>query len=138
MWEKQYQTLFGWIPGFLSFLLIACGRVAEPPMQAGGLYVVEDGRGGFRPAKMIRFDSAVVHLRLYSNRLAFRPDTIVSDTLHWRVKSGELPSYEHFPMSRQLFASWSPELRGFDSVTIDEIRMVEEWKTSGGEIVGGG
>ena len=132
----KYRTLIIFVSGFLSLVLLSCGPITEPLMHRGGIYIVEDGRGGFRPAKMLEFDSTVVHVKLYSNPLVYRVDTIASDTLRLEARPGELPSHKHFPMSRQLFASWSPELRGFDSVRIDEIEMVEEWKKSGGEVVG--
>lgn len=121
----------------LALFLLSCDPVAEPPLERGGLYSVEDGRGMFRPAKIIAYDSNIIHIRLYSNALAFRPDTMIVDTLRLAEHPGELPSYEHFPMSRHLFISWGAEYAGSAPVTPDELEMVEEWKNSGAGVVGG-
>ncbi len=120
----------------LCLLLFACGPIAEPSLEVGRLYVIDDGGGGFRPAKLIAFDSTVVHLRLYGNVLPFRPDTLVADTLSLNRQPGGPPTYKHFPVSRTLFRRWSPEPVGFDTVRPEEWRLVEEWKMNAGGVVG--
>lgn len=120
----------------LAMFLLSCGPIKEPEMEQGGLYTVEDGQGTFRPAKILAFDSGVVHLRLYCNTLSYRPDTIVADTLRLVAHPGEPAAREHFPVSRQLFLFWVPEYVGFDSVRADEHELVEEWEASERVVVG--
>ena len=121
---------------FLAVILYACGPIKEPQMEQGGLYTVEDGEGTFRPAKILAFDSSVVHLRLYCNTLSYRPDTIVADTLRLVAYPGESVAREHFPVSRQLFLFWLPEHVGFDSVRPDERQLIREWEGSERVVVG--
>ena len=120
----------------LLLLLCSCGPVKEPEMVRGGLYTVKDGEGSFRPAKILAFDTAVVHLRLYSNRLEGGTDTMIIDTLRLSPLPGESPARDFFPVSRTLFLFWRPELVGFDSVSVEEAEMVREWEISDRERVG--
>ncbi|MCB0711439.1 MAG: hypothetical protein KDD67_03825 [Ignavibacteriae bacterium] len=120
----------------LATILLSCGPIKEPQMEQGGLYTVEDGEGTFRPAKILAFDSSVVHLRLYCNTLSYRPDTVVADTLRLVAYPGEPVAREHFPVSRQLFLFWLPERVGFDSVHPDERALVGEWENSERVVVG--
>lgn len=105
-------------------------------MEPGGLYSVEDGTGGYRIAKLFAWDSTTVHLRLYSNRFPARPDTVASGTLRLRPAPGEPVGREHFPAARYLFRAWSPQLVGHDTVTAQERGLVEEWRSSGGRVIG--
>jgi hypothetical protein len=134
--RKEPRLLY--LPAFsaILLLLIGCGQMKDPVLQPGGLYSVEDGSGGFRAAKLLRYDSAVVHLRLYCNRFTVRPDTLAAGALRLQSLEGEPTGRPHFPAARYLFRAWNPELIGFDSVTAEETKLLEEWERSGSAVVG--
>lgn len=114
----------------------ACTETPEPELIAGGLYSIEDGRGEYRAAKLLAYDSSTVNLVLFSNRYEYRPDTIRADSLRMVPAPEELRSREHFAASRRLFKAWEPELAGLDSVTSGERLMVGQWIRSGRRAAG--
>lgn len=131
-WDLPYLPAFA----ALALAVIGCGPIADPEMRAGGLYSIEDGSGAYRAAKLLAFDSAVVHLRIYSNGWKARPDTISPMMLRLVPRAGEMSGREHFPVARHIFRAWGPELIGFDSVDEEERRLVREWERTGERAVG--
>jgi hypothetical protein len=111
----------------LSLLIVACNRTSPPatplaaPPQAGTLYSLSDGEGGFRAAKVISADAEVIFVNLYGNRWTTRP------TLAAAQKAG-FPAPIAFLTAT--FAGMQPVALQTGTVSADELEAYEAWKRS--------
>jgi len=126
-----YRTL--WLLVSAAFLMLtAC---AQSNWKEGGLYSVEGEKGGFSIVKILKLDSAGVHIRAYSNRFPQRPTDIDVSTLYMAGidrKPEEELGMGHLPLSRDSFSGWKPELIWVVPVEPAELEGYEIWKDAKG------
>ena len=126
-----YRTL--WLLVSAAFLMLtAC---AQSNWKEGGLYSVEGDNGGFSMVKILKLDSAGVHIRAYSNRFSKRPTDIDVSTLYMagiNRKPDEELGMGHLPLSRESFSGWRPELIRVVPVEPTELEGYEIWKEAKG------
>ena len=111
----------------LCGLLAACSRdksrvqgLSGPP-QAGALYSLNDGEGGFRVGKVVAAEEEVVFVRLFSDRWTSRPSV---DKARTATVAAPLA------FSVQNFVGMQPVQLENGSVSPEELDAFETWKES--------
>ena len=105
-------------------------------LQAGALFsVYVDGK--YRVAKVLVVEPDAVHVRLYKETYARRPEQVPSQTL----TLGTIHDVEGFgmgylPLSEGAFRAWRPEVLGFEPVTDDELDGYKIWREDSGGVFG--
>ena len=89
----------------------------------------------FSVAKILAMSGDVVHVRLYKEKFALRPQTVGMGTLSLgRVDDPDGFGVGHLPLSRGTFGSWLPARFQSELITDDEFIWVTEWEKSGGGV----
>ena len=108
-----------------SMLLVSCGekKVEGTPLlsgvpQAGALYSLNDGEGGFRVGKVLALEGQVVVIHLYGNRWISRPSRSVA-------KAAGNPMTVAY--SSQSFADMQPIHLEDGAVSDEELAIYEKW-----------
>ena len=114
----------------LSFFA-ACTRTSG--LREGALYIVNDGEGAFRVAKVLVVDDRGVHVRLYKNKWKERPKAVDLSTLSMgSIHDPDGFGMGHLPLSKKSFAGWQPIFLQDGVVAKDELDGYEMWKQGGG------
>ena len=104
----------------------ACGKkTAESkplsgPPQAGALYSLNDGEGGFRVAKVVAVEADVVFVHLFAKRWTSRPAAVEAEA--------QTPSPVAF--SPDTFAGMQPVHMKDGTVSQEEAGTYEAWQKS--------
>ncbi len=89
----------------------------------------------FSVAKILAISGGVVHIRLYKEKFAVRPQSVERGTLSLgSIDDPDGFGVGHLPLSRGTFGAWLPERFQGDPVTDDEFVWVTEWEKSGGGV----
>ena len=130
--------LIGAIVGIVSVIgLIACGRVPTPKLIIGGLYSIDEGKGGYRIAKILALDDKGTHIRFYKNSFATRPDQINPATLEiGTIHDTDGFGMGHLPLLKDNFQSWNPIFIKQTTIEKEELEGYEMWKEAGGGYFG--
>src|SRR5262245_34098948 len=115
--------------GFLSSLLGGVANAQE--VKAGALYSVEDGGGRYVIAKVLAVERGGVHVRLYKNTFASRPQKVEFKQLS--LDGGGLG---HLPVTHKQFRAWRPAYVGASPVTNDELEGYRMWQEAKGGFFG--
>jgi hypothetical protein len=124
-----------WLPVLVvgALALVALGRRGEAALQVGGLYSVENGKGGYVVAKILVLDPAVVHVRVYRDVFSSRPVQVNEGVLTLgTLRDPNGFGMGHLPLSRRTFAAWKPQFIKASTVSARELDGYEAWKKSGG------
>jgi hypothetical protein len=112
----------------LALHLVSCGgkpKLEGTPLsgepQAGGVYSLNDGEGGFRVGKVIAVEDEAVFINLYENRWKSRPSRHIA-------KGVEKPVALAY--STQSFTSMHPLHLEDGSVLDEELSAYERWRRS--------
>ncbi len=104
-----------------------------PKFKVGGLYSVKDGETRFKIAKVLVVDKDAVHIRLYKNTFATRPDKVEPSILSLgSIKDKDGFGIGHLPLMPQVFAAGEPMLLMETEVTPQELEGYKMWKEGGG------
>jgi hypothetical protein len=116
-----------------ALALVALGRRGGAALQVGGLYSVENGKGGYVVAKILVLDPSVVHVRVYREVFSSRPVRVDESALTLgSLRDPKGFGMGHLPLSRRTFAAWKPQFIKLSTVTAEERDLYEAWKKSGG------
>lgn len=124
-----------WLPALVvgALALVALGRRGEAALQVGGLYSVENGKGGYVVAKILALDPAAVHVRVYREAFPARPAQVDESALTLgTLRDPNGFGMGHLPLSRRTFGAWKPQFIKRSIVTAQELDGYEAWKKSGG------
>jgi len=109
-------------------MLLACGRqdkVEGTPLsgepEAGALYSLNDGEGGFRVAKVIAVENDAIFVHLYFKRWTSRPARTMA-----KAATHPMP----LAYSTQSFVSMQPLHLEGGSVSAEELSTYEKWRRS--------
>jgi len=113
------------------------GGASLADAKAGTLYSVVDGLGRFRVAKVLDVESGGVHIGLFADHFAERPEQVSPAELTMgdpdNIEDRGIP---HAAMKRKAFLRMEPVLLGHQAVTPDEQDLVLTWRDGGGMFVG--
>ena len=112
----------------LALLILACGGAQVEPV-AGDLYSVETGDGTFSVVKVLAAGDDLVHLRLYKNRFAARPQQV--DPAELSLGSIQDPDgfgIGHLPIPLSEFDAWGPRFLTNEPVTEEELEGYRFWQ----------
>ena len=130
--------------GVLRFL-----RPRDP--RPGGLYSVAVDERGFAVAKVLVVERGAVHVRVYSNRYADRPESIdpaalflapvpdFTDAALNATRPEQRPDpgafgIGHLPLRPASWAGWQPRLIAMDAVAEDELEGYRIWREQRGGV----
>ena len=83
---------------------------------------------GFSVAKVLAKSSNVVHVRIYKEKFAIRPDSVGTSALSLgSIHDPDGFGVGHIPLSCATFGSWLPAKFRSEPVTDDEFIWVTEW-----------
>lgn len=119
----------------LSLVLssLACGG-SRVNLAAGGLYSIEFGDGTYSIVKILAVDDDIVHIRLYKNKFASRPEQVDSSELSLgTIQDEDGFGIGHLPISRPEFEAWDPQFLQNEGVTEEELEGYRLWQESVGE-----
>ena len=89
----------------------------------------------FSVAKILAMTGNVVHVRLYKEKFAIRPQSVEMSALSLgSINDPDGFGIGHLPLSRGTFGSWLPTKFQTDPVTDDEFIWVTAWEESGGGV----
>ena len=116
-----------------NLLLASCGRPKVEP-AAGELYSVETGDGTFSIVKILAIDDDIVHIRIYNNRFATRPEQVDASQLSLGTLDDQGGfGIGHFPIPLSEFEAWDPRFLQSEGVTEEELEGYRLWQ----EMTGG-
>jgi hypothetical protein len=99
--------------------------------RVGGIYSIESGEGTFGVVKVLALEPDSVHVRIYKNKFAARPDNIDPSTLSLgSILDGGDFGIGHVPLEPEGFASWQPVLLMQTELTDEELVGYRFWKES--------
>ena len=114
-------------------------RMLGNSIRAGALYSVMGGKGYFQVAKVLMVDANGVHVRLYKNRFATRPETVSFETLVLgSIHDPDGCGMGHIPLTVEAFRAWQPMFLANSPVAEDELDGYREWESAGGGYFGAG
>jgi len=111
----------------MCVLLVSCKqeKVEGTPLsgepQAGALYSLNDGEGGFRAGKVLAVEEDVVFIHLYGKRWTSRPP---------RSTAKEAGNPTAVAYSSQSFSSMQPLHLEDGSVSAEELDAYQQWRRS--------
>jgi hypothetical protein len=89
----------------------------------------------FAVLKILSKSDDVVHVRVYKEKFATRPNSIEMRALSLgSINDADGFGVGHLPLSCAAFGSWLPAKFRCDPVTDDELIWVTEWERSGGSV----
>jgi hypothetical protein len=89
----------------------------------------------FSVAKILSKRGNVVHVRIYKEKFAIRPESIEMRALSLgSISDPDGFGVGHIPLSCATFGSWLPAKFRSDPVTDEELICVTEWERSGGSV----
>ena len=95
-------------------------------LSAGDICSIENGSGGFGIVKILALEPGAVHIRLYKEKFASRPDFIDATGLSLgTVHDEDGFGIGHLPLSARNFAQWEPmiSVKRFNSKLIWRRKM---------------
>ena len=110
-----------------TLLFSACGRKAVKtrpnlsPPQAGAIYSLNDGEGGFRIAKVVASEPELVFVHLFTRRLTARPVS---------VEAGISQNPAPVAFSPATFSGMQPVVINSATVSLEETESYIAWKNS--------
>ena len=113
----------------LGLLTFAC-RVKEPKFVEGGIYSVLCEQSNYLVVKVLKVDSVGVHVRVYSNVFAARPNNIDEGKLYLAGidhKPEEALGMGHIPLAKKSFEQWQPQLVKVVPVRDEELEGYKMW-----------
>jgi hypothetical protein len=118
----------------LAVVFVAC-RKSSAWLQAGGIYSIANGDGGYGVVKLLVFEDGICHVRIYKQKFQSRPGTIDVNSLSLG-KPGDPNGFGigHIPLREAGFLKWQPVLITNTTVTPDELDGYEIWKKDGGGV----
>jgi len=109
-----------------------CGKSSTEGLTVGGLYSIQDG-SEFKVVKILAAGDGIVHVRVYKNKFAKRPETVDPSTLSLgSIKDEDGFGMGHLPLDRAMFDGWTPRLIMETKVLDEELDGYRAWKESGG------
>jgi hypothetical protein len=106
-------------------------------LSAGDICSIESGEGVFAIAKILALEPGIVHIRLYKEKFASRPDCIDATGLSLGTINDEDGfGIGHLPLSARNFARWEPIIIAHEGVSSEELEGYSLWKESGGGVWG--
>ena len=106
-------------------------------LSEGDICSIESGSGGFGIVKILALEPGTVHIRLYKEKFATRPDCIDATGLSLgTIHGGDGFGIGHLPLSARNFAQWEPMIIGHEEVSPEELEGYNLWKESGGGVWG--
>ena len=89
----------------------------------------------FSVAKILSKRGDVIHLRIYKENFAIRPESIEMRALSLgSINDPDGFGVGHIPLACATFGSWLPAKFRSDPVTDDELIWVTDWERSGGSV----
>jgi hypothetical protein len=126
------MNLHRFLPGLVCLALLCSlgcrdknAAVSSDPPEAGAIYSLNDGEGGFRTAKVLAIEDDVVFVNLFSERWLERPSLEAIK----KISSPVSVAY-----STQSFADMRPKRLQSEKVSPDELEAFEDWKQSKREV----
>jgi len=108
-------------------------RRLPPDLGPGDICVVESGDDGYKIAKILKVDTATIHIALYRNRYSQRPAEVDPAILSiGRIDEEGGFGIGHLPLSRGTFASWLTVRIQHSPVTDEELEGYRIWEESKG------
>ncbi|MBI3410322.1 MAG: hypothetical protein HY040_18440 [Planctomycetes bacterium] len=106
-------------------------------MTEGGIYSIDNGDGKYGVVKILKLEPGVVHVRVYKNKFAARPNSIKVEELSLgSVKDKDGFGLGHLPISERDFKSWKAVLLATTEVRAEELDGYQLWKEAGGGVFG--
>ena len=105
-------------------------------LEAGDLFLVRSGDGGYKVAKLLAIDASAIHVRLYKEGFSEVPRFVNTAALSMGTVHDTEFGIGHLPISRASFASWRPIRLQHEPVTEDELEGYRMWKDANGGIWG--
>jgi hypothetical protein len=106
-------------------------------LSAGDICSIESGSGGFGIVKILDLEPGTVHIRLYKEKFASKPDLIDATGLSLgTVHDEDGFGIGHLPLSARNFAHWEPMIIGHEEISPEELEGYNLWKESGGGVWG--
>src|SRR5947207_9603396 len=79
-------------------------KIVQDDLKVGGIYSVENDNGRFGVVKILALEPSIVHIRIYTNSFATRPERIDPSTLYLgSILDDDEFGIGHVPLSRNGF-----------------------------------
>jgi hypothetical protein len=98
---------------------------------AGGVYSVTGYAGPYSVVKILLVEDGVVHLRVYADRFAIRPQQVDTSALIMGTIHDKEFGVWHLPLTASGFSEWEPRFIQHDEVLREELGLVEAFRESG-------
>jgi hypothetical protein len=106
-------------------------------MKEGGIYSIDNGDGKFGIVKILKLESGIVHVRIYKEKFATRPESIKVEQLSLgSIKDKDGFGIGHLPISKNDFTGWKAVFLCETEVKEDELEGYNMWKEAGGGVFG--
>jgi len=124
----------------LCSMLLGCshsGGGSSGSLKEGGIYSFKNDNGTYSVLKILKLESAGLHIRVYSNQFDSAPTHVDESTLYMAGvdhKPNETLGLADAPITQAAFAAnWKPTFVQQSTVKPDELDGYNAWKNAGGK-----
>ena len=124
----------------LCSMLLGCSRSggggSSGSLKEGGIYSFKNDNGTYSVLKILKLESAGLHIRVYSNQFDSPPTQVDESTLYMAGidhKANETLGLADAPMLNERFADYKAAFVQQSTVKPDELQGYNAWKSAGGK-----
>jgi hypothetical protein len=122
----------------LCSMLVGCSGSAggSSAWKEGGIYSFKNENGAYSVLKILKIESAGLHIRVYSNQFDSPPTQVDETTLYMaglNHKPNEILGQADLPILKQAFDNYKATFVQQSTVKDDELQGYKTWKAAGGK-----
>jgi hypothetical protein len=120
-------------------MLVGCSRSgggSSSDLKEGGIYSFKNDNGAYSVLKVLKVESAGLHVRVYSNQFDSPPTQVDEGTLiiaGLNHKPNEILGQADLPILKQAFDNYKAAFVQQSTVKDDELTGYKTWKAAGGK-----
>ena len=132
---KTQLTVIAFVAALLVSALVGCSSKTAG-LKEGGIYVFKNDNGSFSVLKLLKVESAGVHVKIYSNQFDSPPTQVDESKLFlvgMQHKPDETLGVADVPLKGEVFQNYKATFVQQGTVTPQELEGYNQWKKAGGQ-----
>jgi hypothetical protein len=132
---KTQRTVFAFVMALLLSALVGCSSKTAG-LKEGGLYAFKNDNGSYSVMKLLKVESAGVHVKIYSNQFDSPPTTVDESKLYvvgLGHKPDETMGLADAPMKGETFQNYKATFVQQSTVKPEELESYNKWKAAGAQ-----
>jgi hypothetical protein len=133
---KTQLTVIAFVAALLVSALTGCSPSKTGGLKEGGFYAYQNANGSYSIMKLLKVESAGVHVKLYSNQFDALPTQVDESKLYLSGlthKENETLGVADAPIKGEMFQNYKATFVQQGTVTPEELDGYNQWKKAGGQ-----